>query len=302
MFFRNLTLFRFDPALAGELTDLDARLAAHPLRPVGPLELSSRGFVSPFGRGEDALAHQVGKATLLTLGGLDKLLPAAVVNQALAEKLDALAERQGRRPGGRERKRLRDEVLTDLLPRAFARPSRLNGYLDLGAGWVVVDSASRKAAEGFVSALREAFGSFPALPVAAEASTRALMTGWIAGSGLPEGFALGDECELRDPTDTRVLARVQRHDLGSEEVRAHLEAGKQAFRVALVFGERLSFVLGEDLVLRKLKFLDAVTEQLEQDRAEDARAEMDAAFALMSGEIGRLLARLEQELSLTAAA
>ena len=301
MFFRNLTLFRFAPSLADSLTDLDARLAAHPLKPVGPLELSSRGFVSPFGRGEAALAHQVGHATLVTLGGLDKLLPAAVVNQALAEKLDAVSEREGRRPGGRERKRIRDEVLTDLLPRAFARPSRLNGFLDAKRGWVVIDTASRKAAEGFVSSLREAFGSFPALPVNAEASARALMTGWIAGEGLPDGFALGDECELRDPADTRVLARVQRHDLGTGEVRTHLEAGKQAFRVALVFEERLSFVLGEDLVLRKLKFLDAVTEQLEQDRIEDARAEMDAVFALMSGELARLLERLEAELSLTAA-
>src|SRR5690606_27511136 len=243
----------------------------------------------------DGLAHRVGSAALATLGGEDKLLPAAVVNQVLGDKLDAVAAREGRRPGGRERKRLRDEVLTDLLPRAFARPSRLNGYLDLAGGWVVVDSASRKAAEGFVSALREALGSFPALPVNAEASTRALMTSWIAGQGLPEGFALGDECELRDPTDTRVLAKVQRHDLGTDEVRAHLEAGKQAFRVALVFDARLSFVLGEDLVLRKLKFLEAVTEQLEQDRAEDARAEMDAVFALLSGELARLLARLEQE-------
>jgi len=301
MFFRNLTLFRFAPSIANDLKDMDARLAAHPLKPVGPLELFSRGFVSPFGRGEEGMAHRVGAAALATLGGEDKLLPSAVVNQALAEKLDAISQREGRRPGGRERKRIKDEVLTDLLPRAFARPSRLNGYLDLANGWVVIDSASRKAAEGYVSALREAFGSFPALPANAESSPRALMTAWIAGEPLPEGFELGDECELRDPADTRVLVKAQRHDLGCEEVREHLKAGKQAFRVGMVFEERLSFVLGEDLVIRKLKFLDSVTEQLEQDNAADARAELDAVFALMSGELARLLGRLEKELSLTAA-
>ena len=118
----------------------------------------------------------------------------------------------------------------------------------------------------------------------------------IAGDPLPEGFELGDECELRDPADTRVLVKAQRHDLGCEEVREHLKAGKQAFRVALVFEERLSFVLGEDLVIRKLKFLDSVTEQLEQDNAADARAELDAVFALMSGELARLLGRLEMPL------
>lgn len=292
MFFRNLTLFRFAPALGRELDDLEAPLARLPLKPVGPLELASRGFVSPFGRGGSALSHRVGDAALLTLGGEDKLLPGAVVNQALAEKIDAVAEREGRRPGGRERKRIKDEVLHELLPRAFARPSRLNGYLDLARGMLVIDSASRKAAEGFVSALREALGSFPALPASAESSPRALLTSWLAGEPLPEGFELGDECELRDPADTRMLVRCQRHDLTSDELREHLKAGKQVFRLALVFEERLSFVFGEDLVVRKLKFLEAATESLENDRTDDLEAELDAVFALMSGELGRLLDRL----------
>ena len=48
MFFRNLTLFRFPTAL--DLSELEARLAEFPLKPVGPLEMSSRGFVSPIAR------------------------------------------------------------------------------------------------------------------------------------------------------------------------------------------------------------------------------------------------------------
>ena len=47
MFFRNLTLFRFPTSL--DLTDLDTQLATCALKPVGPLELSSRGFVPPMG-------------------------------------------------------------------------------------------------------------------------------------------------------------------------------------------------------------------------------------------------------------
>ena len=181
MLFRNLTLFRFPSSLRKALENLDERLPEAALKPVGPLELSSRGFVSPFGRGEDQLSHRVGDCVLLTLGGEDKLLPSAVVNEALASKLDKVREREGRNPGGRERKRMKDEVLTDLLPRAFARPSRVNGYLDLGLGWLVVDTASRKVAENFVSAIREALGSFPALPVNAESSPRTLLTAWISG-------------------------------------------------------------------------------------------------------------------------
>lgn len=301
MFFRNLTLFRFPAALLPALEAIDEHLPNAALKPVGPLELSSRGFVSPFGRGEDALSHRVGDCVLLTLGGEDKILPSSVVNEALAQKLDALREREGRNPGGRERKRMKDEILTDMLPRAFVRPSRSNAYLDLKRGWLVVDTSSRRVAEQFVTAIREALGSFPALPVNAESSPRALLTAWISGEDLPEGFVLGDEVELRDPVDSGAIVKCRRQELDSDEVREHLKAGKQGFQIALVFEERLSFVLGEDLVIRKLRFLDVATEALEREERDSLRAEIDATFALLSLELGRLLDRLETEFSLSKA-
>ncbi|HET9049778.1 MAG TPA: recombination-associated protein RdgC [Chiayiivirga sp.] len=301
MLFRNLTLFRFPCSLQDAWNDLNDKLASHPLKPVGALELSSQGFVSPFGRGHDALCHHVGDCVLLHLGTDAKILPAAVVNEALSAKLDRIREEEGRNPGSRERKRIKDEVLTDLLPRAFSRPGRVPAYLDLSAHWLVVDSSSRKNAEAVVSAIREALGSFPALPVNAESSTRALMTGWLAGEALPEGFELGDECELRDPVDAGAIVKCRRQELDSGEVREHLKVGKQCFQLGLVFAERLSFVLGEDLVIRKLKFLETVTEALESDDNASREAELDATFALMSGELRLLLERLEAELSLSSA-
>ena len=67
MFFKNLTLFRFPSSLNKSIADIESQLGNKPLKPVGPLELSSRGFVSPFGRGEEALSHSVNHATLVTL-------------------------------------------------------------------------------------------------------------------------------------------------------------------------------------------------------------------------------------------
>lgn len=301
MLFRNLTLFRFPPSIRPSLETLDEHLPNAALKPVGPLELSSRGFVSPFGRGEEQLSHRIGDCVLLTLGGEDKLLPSSVVNEVLATKLEAVREREGRNPGGRERKRIKDEVLTDLLPRAFARPMRVNGYLDLGLGWLVVDTSSKKTAEAFVTALREALGSFPALPVNAESSPRALLTAWISGEPMPKGFELGDECELRDPVEAGAIVKCKNQELDSDEVREHLKAGKQGFLLALTFEERLSLVVGEDIVVRKLKFLETATEALEQDNRDSLRAEVDATFALMSGELKSLLKRLTEEFSLSAA-
>ncbi|MGI8561856.1 MAG: recombination-associated protein RdgC [Luteimonas sp.] len=299
MFFRNLTLFRFPASL--DLADLETRLAGVPLKPVGALELSSRGFVSPFGRDAEALSHRIDDAVWLTVGFDTKLLPAAVVNDLLAKKLAELEQREGRKPGGRTRKRIKEDLVHELLPRAFVRPSRTDAMLDLGNGLCIVDTSSRKNAEAVVSEIRHALGSFPALPLNAEVAPRAVLTGWIAGEPLPEGLALGEECELKDAAEQGAIVKCQRQDLQGEEIAQHLESGKQVTRLALVLDDHVSFVLGEDLVVRKLKFLDGAVDQLEGTEQDDIRAELDARFALMAAELKRLFAVLEPALKLSRA-
>ncbi|MGH8117203.1 MAG: recombination-associated protein RdgC, partial [Rhodanobacteraceae bacterium] len=244
MFFRNLTLFRFSASAAKSLADLDAALASHALRPCGPLEIATRGFVSPFGPESDVLSHAVGRATLVTFGTEEKLLPAAVVNVELGKRLRKEAARRGRPVGGRQRRAIKAEVVDALVPQAFVRPARLNGYVDAIHGWLVLDTASRKAAEAALTALREALGSFPAQPLAAAETPRALLTAGLAHGTLPSGLVLGDACELRDRAGGAVI-RGRNLELESAEVRAQLKQGKQVFQLGLQFEDRASFVLGE---------------------------------------------------------
>ena len=293
MFFRNLTLFRFSAHLSGELQDLDAALAHHPLRACGALEVATRGFVSPFGPDSEVLSHTVGNATLVALGTEEKLLPAAVVNAELGKRIRKETDRLVRPPGGRQRRALKSEILDALLPQAFVRPGRLNGYLDAANGWVVLDTASRNPAEAVLTALREALGSFTATPLAATETPRAVLTQWLAHAKLPDGLSLGDECELRDPA-SRAKVTCRQQELEGGEVHAHLKQGKQVCRLGLQFQDRISFVLGEDLVVRKLRFLDVVQDAIADDDHDSAEAELDARFALMTLELARLFDGLEQ--------
>lgn len=294
MFFRNLTLFRFAEKLPRSLKNLPSALDEHRLRPAGPMELATRGFVSPFGRESEELTHQIGAFILTTIGGEDRLLPSVVVNEELSAKVRKIAEKEGRRVGAKERKQLKEDVISELMPRAFIRPSRLNAYLDAENGWLVIDTASRKAAEEAVDQFRTAMGRFPAVPAAPENSPRTVMTEWLIHGKLPPGLALGDECELRDPAEAGAIVRCRRQDLESDEVREHLKSGKQVFQLGLVFDERVGFVLGEDLVVRKLRFLDLVLDELDEDAMESAKAEIDARFALMSLELRRVLDRIDE--------
>ena len=294
MFFRNLSLFRFPASVSKSLITIEKDLGARRLRECGPLELATRGFVSPYGRDSEELMHQIGAFTLVSIGAEERLLPSVVVNEELADRLAKITEKEARQIGAKERKRLKEQVISELLPRAFIRPSRLCAYLDANDGWFVVDSAGRKPAEDAVSQMREALGRFPATPMAPAESPRALMTDWLISGKLPNGLVLGEECELRDPAEAGAVVRCRRQDLESDEVREHLKSGKQVFQLGLEFDERVSFVLGEDLTVRKLRFMDVVLDALGEDSAESARAELAASFALMTLEFKNLFERLEE--------
>lgn len=294
MFFRHLSLFRFSPAVSTDLVRLSEAPAEHRLRPCGVMEVGTSGFAGVASNDAEAQPTLTvnNVFTLFAAAREDKLLPASVVGDALAKKVAEIATEEGRKVGGRERKRLRENLLTDMVPKAFVRSSRIHGYADTRNGWLVLDTSSRKAAEGVLTQLREALGSLPAVPLAPEEGPRVLLTDWLANRNLPAGFVLGDECELRDPASaTGAIARFRNQEMDSEEMREHLRNGKQVFRLGLVYDERLSFVLGEDMVIRKLRFGDLVIDKL-GDSHEDATSEAQASFTLMALELERLLTRI----------
>lgn len=284
MMFRNCTAYHVPVAIVaanGFRTALEQRVERHALRACGALEMQTVGWVSPFGDGH-ALVHPFGPFLLLALGSETKLLPGATVTAEVGKRTAVLEEQRGKRVGGRERKRIRDEVLYDLVPRALVKPGRTLAYLDTERGLLLVDTASRKAAEAVVTLLRETLGSLPALPLDPEESPRAMLTGWLNGNGdgMPDAFELGDECELRDPVDGGAVARCQRQALDTDEVREHLRGGKQVARLSLVHAGRVSTTLDETLVLRKVRFLDVCVAELEATERDSPQAELDARFAL----------------------
>lgn len=291
MQFKNIVMFRFPAGF--DLGDFEALLGECALKPVGSNEQMSVGFVPPMGAESTVLSHRQGQVLWITLGTEKRLLPAAAVNQALMKKVAEIEAKEGRRLGSKARRALKEEIVFDLLPKALVTASRIDALIDLDRGVLAVDTSSRKTGELVASELRHALGSFPAVPLNAEHAPRTVMTAWLRGDELPQPLSLGEECELRDGLDKGAVVKCQRQELQGDEVAKHLEAGKQAVRVALIMEQDLSFVVGEDLALRKLRVLDGAMAALEGQSREDLFAELDARFALMAGVFGRCFDRLE---------
>ena len=292
MWFRNLQLYRLSPGLKLDPESFGERLARHPLTPCGGLERQRFGW-RPI-RSEEDYVYSLEGQFLIALGIEEKLLPAAVVKQAAEEKIAEIAEAEGYRPGSKRRKEIREQVEDDLLPRAFSKRTTVHAWLDPASGWLAVDAASASKAETLIKLLGESVPDLAVKLPHTQLSPGAAMTAWLAEGEAPAGFSIDRDCELRLPGEDRATVRYVRHALDGEEIGEHIAAGKQATRLGLTWADRVSFVLTEKLEIKRLQFLDLLKEQSEQ--AEDAEAMFQIEFALMTGELGRMIAGLMEAL------
>lgn len=301
MFFKNAVVFRFPKSILPALLEIEERIAENPLKPLGGLDLQTTGFVQPYGRGTSALVVRQGANIWLTQATQSRILPAAAVNEVLAAKLEEIEEREGRKLGGKARKQLKDDILTEMIPRAFVVSSRTSIWINTELCVAVVDASSKKRAEAAISLIRHAMGSFPAIPVNPEVSVRSILTGWVTGQPLPEGVSLGDEGVFKDPVDGGATATVSKQDLGADEIKKHLECGKQVARVGVTVDDHVSLAIGEDLIIRKIKLLDGAMEKIENTERDSMAAELDARFALFTGEMTSVLSTLFKTFSISSA-
>lgn len=301
-FFRNLRVFRVGDWPRPDDAALAEALTAHALRPCGRLETATLGWASPYGRGDERLVHTANGCHLLRFGSQERVLPPAVVQEALAERSEAFRERMGQRPSRRQQVALKDEVMMELLPQAFVKPAYTEAYVDPTAGWLVVDSASAKRGEDVAALLRQTFEGVRVKPIDADQRIRTHLTHWLATARCPQELAFGDECDLRDDADARATVRCRHQDLEAAEVRQHLEAGKQVVKLGLSWAGRLRFALGEDFAIARLKAEDLLTDQFEGLPDEDDGIQrLDALFVLLVLEVRALLERLTEALDLDTA-
>jgi recombination associated protein RdgC len=290
MWFKNLKLYSLTQTMELAEEDLQAKLKEFPFRPCGSQELSTMGWSSPFNHGE-SLCHSANGKFWLTLKKQDRLLPAAVINAELAEKVALIEAETGSPVGKKAQQDLKQEIIHRLLPQAFTKNSFTHGFISTADNLIVVDASADGKAEVFLAMLRKALGSLPVVPLARQ-SVQAELTAWLKDDSVPNDVVILEEAELRSLEEDGAIVRCKNQELHSEEMLNHLEAGKTVQKIAIEWDETFSAVLQEDMAVKRLKFTDVLTEQNDDIPKDDRLAKMDADFALMSAEIVRFTHRL----------
>lgn len=288
---KNMLVYRIAPGWVPDLAALDAGLAKQRYAPCTATQPVSIGWVEPRGDAHAPLVESIGGQWLMKLQVEKKLLPASVVKRKIEERAKAIEAATGRKPGKRETKDLKDEAVLELLPMAFTKLAAVTVWLDPQSRLLMVGAGSQARADEVVTALVKAADGLAVMLLQSTVSAAVAMATWLASGEAPAGFSIDRDCELKSADEMKSVVRYARHGLDTDDVRQHIEGGKMPTRLAMTWGDRVSFVLTESLLLKKLDFLDGVFEgrAIQEDG-------FDADAAITTGELRRLIPDLVEAL------
>ncbi|MGI9320214.1 MAG: recombination-associated protein RdgC [Thiogranum sp.] len=289
MWFRNLQLYRLGQRFDLSPETLDKRLLKQAFRTCNPGETATAGWVPPLGRNGRQLVHAANGRIMVCARRAEKIIPASVVRQLLDDRVAEIEAAESRDVHRREKNRMKDDIMVDLLPRALTRITNQYAYIYTAIDLFVVDSASATRAEALISLLRDALGNLAASPVQVKHSGRDIMTRWLDGKSMPAGFELGEDCELMHPDPEGGVISCKRQDLSAAEIRNHIKNGKYAVKLGIQWKQRLSCILHEDLSIKRLRFEDVITDEVDDTSADDPATRFDLDFSLMTLELSDFL-------------
>lgn len=295
--FKNAIIFRInDDWEVPPVAALQEALEMAKFEPCGATQRESFGWVEPRGEHHGPLVESVGGELILKLMGESKMLPSSVVKERLEERCKKVEADTGRKPGSKAKKELKEQVELELLPQAFTKKGATLMWVSPKSKFIVIDAGSIKKADRLTHQLIEALSrigsSITLHPVNTKTSPATAMSLWLTEMEAPAGFSVDRDCELKAPDGEKATVRYARHTLDIEEVVEHIKVqGKIPTKLAMTHDGRVSFVLADDLSLKKVELLDVV---LEGSKKEDSG--FDADVAIVTGEMSKLIPSLIEAL------
>ncbi|MBR7888944.1 recombination-associated protein RdgC [Marinomonas sp. A79] len=281
MWFKNAQIFQLKDIESLDTNELINKIPEFPLKECGSQEEFSFGWL-PLIRNSEQWSLASDHCLLFRAGKEEKVLPSSVIREELENKVAEIELIEGRKVGRKEKSDIKDELVFTLRPKAFSKRSDIWAYLDLKANILVLNSTNASMTELLFKQLQVTLGSFAMAPLQAQVSPSSLMTQWLTKNEVPASLETGAECEIQDASEDKATIRFKSLEPLSEDVTRHLEEGMAVKNLALRWTDKLSFVLHDDLTLRKIKVDDALKEAAFNDSQGGGLSDMDANFSLMS--------------------
>ncbi len=279
MWFKQIQVFQLSTRFKHQASDIHHRLEPFAFEPCLPSMPSSMGWVSPLEEDDAPLTRGMNGCFMITLQMEDKILPAAVVNQALKEKVKQIELNEARKVRQKEKLNFKDELIHTLLTRAFTKFTTLHAFIDTRNHWLVLNSISPAKTELFISMFQKAFGE--CIDDGETIKPSSLLTHWLKTQQYPQEFTIGKACVLQDPEQQNRIVRCQQQDLFTSGVQSLFKEGFDAIQMELCWQDRIRFVLADDFSLRNVTLAEEDIIEM-KETYETKQEKFDADLILMS--------------------
>jgi len=282
--FKNATLYRYEVESKPEEADFPVFV------PCGDLQEKSVGWIEPRGHNHGPMVEIVNGERIVKLMIETKSVPGKVLRDEVENRIYEIERTQGRKPGKKEIREIKEDARLALLPQAFPKQTAVLAWLRAD-GLMVVDTASNSRADDFVAAILTAMPAMKLYLLAALQHPQNAMTNWLLGDHdeVPYGFSIGRDCLLESIGDDCAKVKFTHHNLDCDEARNHVREGKLPTALGLEWDGQAEFMLTDSMRIKKINLLNAGA----GERGEDA---FDADVTIFTGTFGPLVDSLVKAL------
>ncbi len=293
MWFKNLHVYRFPEHFSLTADELEEKLSEKRFQSCARQADKTLGWVSPIHRHKQYLVHAAGGCVLFCMRKEQKMIPASTVKEALEEKVLELEQELGRKVYRKEKQTIKEDLVSAMLPNAFARSTHISAYFDNLRKLLVINASSPAQVDEFYQLLTETIGSFGAMQLMPEENPADIMSRWL-NTEMPQGWTLSGDYQLKDHQEEKT-ASFKDYDASNPYVASLLEDGYSIKRLGIVFKERLTASIQDNLQVKGIKFSEELLKDNDELKGEDELVKFDADFALMTAALAELItAMIEQ--------
>ena len=291
---KTATLYRIQLPQPLDIAAFDKAIEAKTFSPCEATQEHASGWAPPRGEDHGAMVELVAGHRILRFVREVKAVPGQAIKRALDARIAKIEQDEGRKPGRKETRELREDVMRDLLPHAFARRADVPVWIDPARGRLVIGSTSTAVTDLITGAMVEAIQGVTIGYLNSVIAPAAVMTSWLLDGEKLDAhdrfdFSIGRDVELHSGDEMKTVVKYNRHHLDDEEMKRHINQGKLPTQLALDWKGRVSFVLTEGAQLKKIAFLDGAMTHADGETAETS---FYGDVAIATGELSALITDL----------
>lgn len=283
MIAKKMTVLRFE----GAAEQVAAGIEQRPFVELTAAEVRSEGFISP-GVGYPCAALQ-GDLLAFKVRIDSKKVPGSAVSSELAKRVEMISEREGYRPGRKQQKEIKEQIIDEFVLKAIPSVGFVEGWFDFKNKFLLVAESSSSRVDSVLSLLIKSCPGLLIRPIKTKSNPSLVMTSWVLGEDALGEVSLDDKAIIEFTTGGR--ASISAVSVTADHViqLADNNLGR-VVELAITVDSKWSFVLTEDLVIKGLSHVDI--------ESEVTNSEDDTLFAdalINTSTAAKIFARLFEE-------